>query len=113
MLPTINYCAERRILSVFLKGELDHHNTRPVREQTDIAVTKYRPALLVLDFSGVTFMDSSGIGLVMGRYKRMHDMGADLLIANPTPPIERLIRLASVERIVRIVYTAHSGTVKE
>ena len=93
MQPKIEYCAPKRILSVFLSGELDHHSARPVREQTDIAVDRYSPALLVLDFSGLTFMDSSGIGLIMGRYKRMRDIGAEVLIANPPPAIDRLIRL--------------------
>ncbi|WP_051588980.1 anti-sigma factor antagonist [Ruminococcus sp. NK3A76] len=111
MLPTIDYCAHGRILSVFLSGELDHHNARPIREHTDIAIEKYRPALLVLDFSKVTFMDSSGIGLIMGRFKRMTELGSDILIANPSPAIRKLIGLASVERVVRVVYTAHSASV--
>ena len=113
MLPTIEYCAPKRILSVFLSGEIDHHTSRPVREHTDMAVGKYSPALLVLDFSKVTFMDSSGIGLIIGRYKRMRDIDGDILIANPPPGIEKLIRLGSVDRIARIVHTAHSASAKE
>ncbi|MCR5816873.1 MAG: anti-sigma factor antagonist [Ruminococcus sp.] len=113
MLPTTEYCAKRRILSVFLKGELDHHTARPARELCDMALNKYRPALLVLDFSSVTFMDSSGIGLVMGRYKRMQELRADVLIANPPPQVEKLMRIASIDKLVRIVYTAHTASVKE
>lgn len=113
MLPKIEYCAPKRILSVFLSGELDHHCARPVREMTDMAVTRHSPALLVLDFSGVTFMDSSGIGLIMGRYKLMQELGGSVLVANPNDTILKLLKLANTERIVRIVYTAHSGNVKE
>ena len=113
MLVNIEYCAPKRILSVFISGELDHHSAREIREQTDMAINRHSPSLLVLDFSGVTFMDSSGIGLIMGRYKLMSELSGDILVANPNDNILRLLKLASVERIVRIVYTAHSGNVKE
>ena len=109
----IEYCAPKRILTVFLSGELDHHTSRSIREQVDIAITKHRPALLVLDFSRVTFMDSSGIGLIMGRYRLISDFGGDILVANPPEGILKLLKLGSVERIVRIVYTAHSAAAKE
>ena len=113
MLPKLEYCTDKRILTAFLCGEIDHHSARAVREAIDMAIEKHRPALLVLDFSAVTFMDSSGIGLIMGRFKRMQEHKADILVANPTDSIAKLMRLASVERIVRIVYTAHSANVKE
>lgn len=113
MLPGIEYCTDKRILTAFLRGEIDHHSSRAVREAIDMAIEKHRPALLVLDFSAVTFMDSSGIGLIMGRFKRMQEHRADILVANPSDSIAKLMRLASVERIVKIVHTAHSGIVKE
>ena len=52
-----------------LSGELDHHHTQKLREEIDRSVQKERPTRLALDFSGVEFMDSSGIGLVLGRYR--------------------------------------------
>lgn len=58
-------------LTVWLTGELDHHSARMMREQIDAAVERTRPSVLRLDFSGVGFMDSSGIGLIMGRYRLM------------------------------------------
>lgn len=57
------------ILTVFLEGEIDHHNASPLRTKIDSAIIKQEPKELILDFSGVSFMDSSGVGLVMGRYK--------------------------------------------
>ena len=109
----MEYERKKGTVTVRLTGELDHCSAQSIRRELDALIAEPDVKTLILDLRDMPFMDSSGIGLVMGRYKRMHDMGADLLIANPTPPIERLIRLASVERIVRIVYTAHSGTVKE
>ena len=54
-----------------LSGELDHHHTQKLREEIDRNVQKERPARLALDFAGVEFMDSSGIGLVLGRYRQI------------------------------------------
>ena len=55
------------VLTVWLTGELDHHAAREIREQIDSALGRCTATLLRLDFSGVGFMDSSGIGLIMGR----------------------------------------------
>lgn len=61
------------VVTSFLSGEIDHHVALPIREKTDAAIISAHPKRVVLDFSGVTFMDSSGIGLVMGdtRYARV------------------------------------------
>ena len=68
------------VVTSFLSGEIDHHVALPIREKTDAAIISAHPKRVVLDFSGVTFMDSSGIGLVMGRYKICESMGASLEI---------------------------------
>ena len=60
---------ENGVMTVYLNGEIDHHTARPAREKIDSEISKAEPKVLVLDFSDVTFMDSSGVGLVMGRYK--------------------------------------------
>ncbi|MEG1774675.1 MAG: anti-sigma factor antagonist [Oscillospiraceae bacterium] len=62
-------------LRVLLFGEIDHHSAIEMRRQIDEAAERHRPRNLVLDFGGVTFMDSSGIGLVMGRYKLVGGWG--------------------------------------
>ena len=62
-------------LTVFLDGEIDHHSAPSVRNTVDEAVMTQSPSRLALDFSSVSFMDSSGIGLIMGRYKLMNGRG--------------------------------------
>ena len=62
-------------VTIWLSGELDHHAARSLREQIDGAVDRTGAKQLRLDFEGVTFMDSSGIGLVMGRYRLMQLAG--------------------------------------
>lgn len=57
------------ILTAHLDGEIDHHSAPSVRNTVDEAVFMHSPKKLILDFSDITFMDSSGVGLIMGRYK--------------------------------------------
>ena len=58
--------------------------------------------MLVLDFKNVSFMDSSGIGLVMGRYKTVSEIGGELAIINTSPGIGKVMRLAGMERLAKI-----------
>ena len=86
-------------LTVCLEGEIDHHSARYMREEIDRAVERHKPAILVLDFAGVTFMDSSGIGLVIGRYRLMNLYDGIVKIQNTPPYIHRVMKLAGVGRI--------------
>ena len=86
-------------VTVFLTGDLDHHGATALREQVDALIHTHRPKRLVLDFGGLSFMDSSGIGFVMGRYKRMTAHGGTLRVRSATPRMERVMRLAGLERL--------------
>lgn len=89
-------------LVVLLSGEIDHHESGLARPQIDDAIKLYRPHRLVLDFSGVSFMDSSGIGLVMGRYKLMNSLGGVVEIANTPRYLKNVMRMAGLERLAEI-----------
>lgn len=90
---------DKETTTVYLAGELDHHGASALRERVDAVVRERRPRLLVLDFSGITFMDSSGIGFVMGRYKLMQSMGGQVQVCGATPRMEKVMRLAGLERL--------------
>lgn len=85
-----------------LSGEIDHHNARELRTQLDKYIIAVQPRELAIDFKNITFMDSSGIGLIMGRSKLMHECGGILEVRNPQPYIKRVLKLAGIERIVKI-----------
>ena len=85
-----------------LKGEIDHHNAKGLRTELDHYIVSVQPRELAIDFGGITFMDSSGIGLIMGRSKLMKECGGSLEIMNTQPYIRRVLKLAGVERIVKI-----------
>ena len=91
------------ILTAFIKGEIDHHTAPEIRESIDDAfVTAGNTELLVLDFSDVTFMDSSGIGLIMGRYRLASGYGARVTITEASGYIKRVIKIAGLDSIVSL-----------
>lgn len=85
-----------------IKGDLDHHTAKDIRADIDREIKKENSALLIIDFSQVAFMDSSGIGLVMGRYKLMEETGGKIIIARPPAYIKKVLNLAGIDKIARI-----------
>ncbi len=90
------------IITAYLDGEIDHHSAKTVREEIDMSLDENTPELLIVDFRDVSFMDSSGIGLIMGRYKRMQEIGGEVHITNPSPHIKKVLRLAGMDRLAKI-----------
>lgn len=85
-----------------LNGEIDHHTALPIRLDIDERIETCRPQTVVLDFSNVTFMDSSGIGLVMGRYKILNELGGTLEVTGLSDNSYKVMRLAGLDRIANI-----------
>ena len=94
-------------VTAFLSGEIDHHTAAAMREEIDKAIAFNQPKMLKLDYSGVTFMDSSGVGLVMGRYRAMQPYGGQIIVANLSPSIYKVMRLAGIEKIAKITQADH------
>lgn len=87
------------ILTARIIGDIDHHNAKEMRETIDNAVIKGEIKDLELDFRDVSFMDSSGIGLVMGRYKLMQEVGGTLRLCNVANHIKKVMVLAGLDRL--------------
>jgi len=87
------------ILTAVLSGEIDHHAAREIRNEIDETAAKLKPKKLIFDFSAVQFMDSSGIGLIMGRYRLMKYLGGTLRLVNVPEKIEKLISLAGLGKL--------------
>ena len=100
MAVEINVTGE--VVTARLSGEIDHHSARAMREEIDNAVELNMPTLLVLDFKDVSFMDSSGIGLVMGRYRTLSKSGAELHITGASPQIHKMLKLAGIEKLAKL-----------
>ena len=86
-------------LVAHLTGEIDHHTAAGVRAGIDGAAEARPPRLLRLDMGGVTFMDSSGVGLVMGRYRLITGMGGRLVVSGAGERVQELMRLAGLDKL--------------
>lgn len=84
------------VLTVYLNGEIDHNRAADIRTTIDGRINTLRPKKLELDFSKVSFMDSSGIGLIMGRYRAVGLIGGELKIKNIPDNLSRIIELSGV-----------------
>ena len=90
------------VLYVKLSGDIDHHSAKTVRDSVDNLIRNNNPDELELDLSAIEFMDSSGLGLVLGRYKKQTDMGGTMKILNPTKRVMQILQLAGVDKIIKI-----------
>ena len=87
---------EARHICIRLSGELDHHSAKGLLRRLDQEIEKALPTQLTLDLSGVTFMDSSGIGVVLGRYRKLSEAGGSVAIAACTKSVRTILNLAGV-----------------
>lgn len=90
-------------LTVAVRGEIDHHSAKELKRYIDSHVFIERPNTLCMDLSAVSFMDSSGLGLILGRYRLSTELGIDFKVLDPTDNVMKILRLAGCERILHIV----------
>ncbi len=105
--------ADGKTLRVFLHGEIDHCAAPRMREAIDDRTLAYHPCVLQLDFADVSFMDSSGVGLVMGRYRLARTIGCSVEVANLSPRHERIMKLSGLGKIVRFTKPKQGGVPHE
>lgn len=89
-------------LTVYLSGEIDHCAAGELRRRIEERIAEERTSELCLDFSDVSFMDSSGVGMIIGRYKTMKAQGGCVTACGLHPPVDRLFHLAGLHRIIDI-----------
>jgi len=89
-------------LTVELSGEIDHHNAAVLRMEADEAIQQNLLPTVTLDFGEVTFMDSSGIGFVLGRYKIVDSYGGSLEVINLSQRLYMMMKIAGLEKIMKL-----------
>ena len=90
-------------LRVVLHGEINRLSAVFVRQEIDEKIQELRPQNLVLDLADAPFIDSSGLGLIMGRYQRMQELGGTLTVANPSAEHQKIFKAAGLNKLVKIV----------
>ena len=99
------YKSEVDKMTVFLSGEIDHHRAKRISQDVDTKIAIFKPKTVFLDFSDVSFMDSSGLGVLIGRYKAISAVGGKAAIISPSVTAKRLITLAGLHKIIPIYDT--------
>lgn len=95
-------------ITAALFGDIDHHSARELRSDIDDVIARSRPELLILDFENVGFMDSSGVGLVLGRMRAVSAVGGQLLIKNAHGEIADMFRLSGLSRLIVAKVSPHN-----
>ncbi len=93
---------QNKALIAELCGEIDHHTAQGMREEIDLALCREKPQKLILNFDEVEFMDSAGIGLIMGRYKLMQTLGGELTVSGLSPKMEQIVVLSGIGKLANI-----------
>lgn len=90
-------------LYIQITEEIDHYSTQIIRRKMDNEITRFMPRKVVFDFSKVSFMDSAGIGLLIGRYKLAKMLGGVAEITNTSKSIEKVLEMSGITRIIPII----------
>ena len=101
-LDKLKHTYENKILTLKIIGDIDHHTAKGVREYADSLIIEKRPRLILFDLSSVEFMDSSGLGLILGRFTLASDLGCEFMLYKPAPSVSRILSLAGIERLMKI-----------
>ena len=89
-------------LKIFISGEIDHHSAFELKDVIDAQILKYSPSVAIMNFEKVTFMDSSGVGLILARYKFCQNCGTSLYVQGVGLQTQKILSLAGIKTIREI-----------
>lgn len=95
------YDVENGIMIYYLPSELDHYAAEKIKRKSEGVFEQERIRYLIFDFEKTTFMDSSGIGLITGRFRRIHDSGGSVYVVNVSENIDKLLDMSGIYRIIK------------
>ena len=93
---------EDKLLVFKITDEIDDCNVQKIRRKADYEIERYMPRKVVFDFDSVTFMDSSGLGLIIGRYKFTNMLGGKLEVANLTQSVKKIFEMSGILKLIPI-----------
>lgn len=99
---TIDLEVKFDVLCIRLEGELDHHTADELRTKVNKLMEEELIRHILLNLGGLTFMDSSGLGVILGRYKKIAAAGGEMVVCSISPPVRRLFELSGLFKIIRL-----------
>ena len=100
---TINYNQMDKLLNVKISEEIDHHSAEKLKQKIDYEIETHMPKKVVFDFKGVKFMDSAGIGLIIGRYKLINMLNGELKLINVNRYTKKIFEMSGILSIIPII----------
>ena len=97
------YIPKDKQLTLKITEEIDEHTTEKLRRKIDNEITRFLPRKVIFDFSNVSFMDSAGIGMLLGRYKVIKMLGGQLELLNVNRQIEKIFEISGILKIIPLV----------
>jgi len=97
----VKHFIEDRLLVFEFNEEIDHHESDKIRKRADYEIQRLMPQKVIFDFKNVKFMDSAGIGLVIGRYKNIRCYGGDIEIINANNKLEKIFEMSGLKRFIK------------
>ena len=99
----VEFKKEDKVLIFKLTEDVDQHTSEKIRRKMDNEVKRYIPRKVIFDFSNISFMDSAGIGMVLGRYKLAQMLDGELEIINVNKSMKKIFDMSGVSRIINII----------
>jgi len=96
------YLNKDKVLLFKITEEIDHHAVEKIRRKADFEIEKHIPRKVIFDFTNVTFMDSAGIGLILGRYKNISSLGGSLEVINATETVNKILIMSGINKVINI-----------
>ncbi len=93
---------EDKLLVFKIKDEIDDCSVQKIRRRADYEIERYMPKKVIFDFDSVNFMDSSGIGLIIGRYKFTNMLGGKLEVANLTQNVKKIFEMSGILKLIPV-----------
>lgn len=98
----MKYLIEENCLTIFLPREVDHHQAEEIRKTADSMIEKHHIKYVIFDFMQTEFMDSSGIGAIMGRYRMIQLIGGEVWAVHTNARMKKILTLSGVTKIMKI-----------
>lgn len=98
----MNYQIQENCLTIYLPNELDHHKAEEIRKTSDVLIEKHHIKHIIFDFGETNFMDSSGIGVIMGRYKLIMLLGGEIWAVHTSERMKKILMMSGVTKIMKV-----------
>ncbi len=98
----MKYEIQENYLIIYLPRDVDHHNAEEIKKEADHLIDRNHIRYVIFDFADTGFMDSSGIGVIMGRYKKVYMFGGEVFAVNTNARMKKILTMSGLTKIMQI-----------